>query len=112
VIDVTQYSVLAVFAQDLFCLVSGQAIGAFVPVENLPIPVNEIHAIADVIQQLFIEIRVGRNNRIVRLVRFDKASQRLFLLSHPARASRAPQARCPEASISSGRALNPVHLID
>jgi hypothetical protein len=66
-IDVTQYIVLAAFAQDLFCLITGQTIGAFVPIENLPLPVDEIHAIADVIQQLFIEIRVGRNNRIVQL---------------------------------------------
>jgi hypothetical protein len=69
---------MAVPAQYLFGFVSGQAIGAFIPVENLQFPVDKVHAVADVIQQHLIEIRGGRDNRISQLVRFDKASQGLY----------------------------------
>jgi hypothetical protein len=70
-IDVTQYVVLAVLAQNLFCLVACQAICAFIPVKKPPLAVHEIHAIVDVVKQFLIEPGVGRNNRL-QLFRLDK----------------------------------------
>jgi hypothetical protein len=78
-IDVTQYVVLAALAQEFFGFVAGQAIGAFVPVQNPPFPVHEVHAIADAVQQLLIEARVDRNNRVLQIFRFDNGPQKLSL---------------------------------
>jgi hypothetical protein len=56
---VTQRLVLATPAHEFVGLISGQAKGAFVPVQNAPIAVHEVHAIAHMVQQIFIETRVG-----------------------------------------------------
>jgi hypothetical protein len=75
VVDVAQQVVLAGFAQQVFGCVAGQAMGAFVPILNPPLPVHEIHTIADVVQQLSIEGWIAWDNRILWLFRFDSVSK-------------------------------------
>jgi hypothetical protein len=85
VVDMAQNVVLAAFAQNFFGLVAGQARGAFVPIENPPLPVHKVDTIADIIQQLLIECGIGLNNRVLWILRFDKSPPNALRLSYPAR---------------------------
>jgi len=67
IVDVAQQIILARLSEQFFGGVPRQAVRAFIPILNPPLAVDEVHTIADVIQQLSIEGWIIRENRILRI---------------------------------------------
>src|SRR5208337_5198779 len=61
-VHVTQPILWTAPAYDFMGFVTGLAKGTFVPVQNAPAQVHDVHAVAYVVQQRFIDVRVDRSH--------------------------------------------------
>jgi hypothetical protein len=62
VADGTTFKILARLALDLVPAVASQLVRGVIAVQESPFPIGNVHAIAHVVQQLFVEIGIrGRN---------------------------------------------------
>jgi hypothetical protein len=71
-VDVTQEIILAALAKQFFGRIAGQPMRAFVPILNPAISIHEIHAIANMIEQIFIEGRIGGTRLFFLVFRLDE----------------------------------------
>jgi hypothetical protein len=64
-IDMTKTILGTASSHDFFGSIAGLPCRAFVPVNNAPVGVHDVHTVVDLVQQSFVDARIDRSQAVV-----------------------------------------------